>query len=254
MSSSPHRRPLRPGLQWQWNGRLLLCCLLILPLTLTAGFWQLGRAEEKRELLATFAARAQQAPVALTAVDPDADNRYLRVSVSGRPDPGHQFLLDNRLRAGRAGYEVLTPVQLGDGGWVLVNRGWLPRGPSRAALPEIPPLPARANWVGHLHGAASRAPVLGPEEPVAGWPQIVQQPDLELLERRLGRELLPYLVRLERSPGFDTGWITTNLSPAQHQGYAVQWFALSLTLVVLGLVSNSNLIELWRDRRRRRGE
>lgn len=254
MSSSPHRRPQRPRLQWQWNGRLLLCCLLILPLTLAAGFWQLDRAGEKRELLATFAARAQQAPVALTGVDPDADNRYLRVSASGRPDPGHQFLLDNRMRAGRAGYEVLTPVQLGDGGWVLVNRGWLPRGPSRAALPEIPPLPERVDWVGHLHGAASRAPVLGPEQPVAGWPQIVQQPDLELLERRLGRELLPYLVRLERSPGFDTGWITTNLSPAQHQGYAVQWFALSLTLVVLGLVSNSNLIELWRDRRRRRGE
>lgn len=254
MSPSPHRRPQRPRFQWQWNGRLLAFCLIALLLTVTAGFWQLRRAEEKRELLATFAARAQQAPVTLAAVDPHADNRYLRVSISGRPDRQHQFLLDNRMRGGRAGYEVLTPVQLGDGGWVLVNRGWLPRGPSRASLPELPPLPEQVDWIGYLHAAASRAPVLGPEEPVAGWPHVVQQPDIELLERRLGRKLFPYPVRLERSPGFDTSWITTNLSPARHQGYAVQWFGLSLALMVLGLLSNSNLTELWRGRRRRHGE
>ena len=254
MSSSPHRWPERSRFQWQWNGKLLLCCLLVLPLTLAAGFWQLRRAEEKRELLAVFAARAQQAPVTLTAVDPDADNRYLRVSVSGKPDGQHQFLLDNRMRNGRAGYEVLTPVQLGDGTWVLVNRGWLPRGPNRTALPELAPLPEQVSWIGYLHSGASRAPVLGPEEPISGWPQVVQQPDIELLERRLGRDLFPYRVRLERSPGFDTSWITTNLPPAQHQGYAVQWFGLSLALMVLGLFSNSNLSELWRGRRGGHGE
>ncbi len=232
----------------------MVFCLIALLLTVTAGFWQLRRAEEKRELLAVFAARAQQKPVMLAEVDPDADNRYLRVSVSGRPDRQHQFLLDNRMRDGRAGYEVLTPVQFSDGVWVLVNRGWLPRGPSRTSLPELPLLPEQVHWVGFLHSSASQALVLGPEEPIAGWPQIVQQPDLELLERRLDREFFPYRVRLENSPGFDTGWITVNLSPAQHQGYAVQWFGLSLTLMVLGLFSNSNLIELWRARRRRHGE
>jgi cytochrome oxidase assembly protein ShyY1 len=110
------------------------------------------------------------------------------------------------------------------------------------------------DWVGYLHATASQAPVLGSEEPVSGWPQVVQQPDIELLERRLGRELFPYRVRLEHSPGFDTGWITTNLSPAQHQGYAVQWFSLSIALMVLGVLSNSNLVELWRARRGVAGE
>ncbi len=38
----------------------------------------------------------------------------------------HQFLLDNMTHAGRAGYEVLTPLLLDDGRVLLVNRGWLP--------------------------------------------------------------------------------------------------------------------------------
>lgn len=239
-------------MQWQWNGPLLAFCLIALPLTLAAGCWQLRRAEEKRELLAAFDARAQQAPVALAEVDPAADHRYLRVSVAGRPDQRRQFLLDNRMRDGRAGYEVLTPVQFAERRWVLVNRGWLPRGVDRTRLPDIPRLADRVALVGQLHPLASGALVLGPEDPAAGWPQVIQQSDPQLLEQRLGVSLFPYQVRLEDSPGFVTGWVTTSLSPAQHRGYAVQWFALAVALVVLGLFANSNLPEWLRSVRRRR--
>jgi len=51
-------------LQWQWNSPLLVFCLIALPLTVTAGCWQLRRAEQKRELLAAFDARAAQSPIA----------------------------------------------------------------------------------------------------------------------------------------------------------------------------------------------
>lgn len=241
-------------MQWQWNARLLIFCLIALPLTVTAGFWQLRRAAEKQALLADFDARAGQTPVALAGVDPNADNRYLRVSVSGMPDQQHQFLLDNRVRDGRAGYEVLTPVQFADQRWVLVNRGWLPRGVERARLPDIPMLADRVALTGHLYPLESRVPVLGPEDPAIGWPQVVQQPDPQLLAGRLGFPLFPYQVRLEDSPGFVTGWITTSLSPAQHRGYAVQWFGLSSVLIVLGLLGNSNFPEWWRARRRQCGD
>ena len=51
----------------------------------------------------------------------------------GAYDPAHQILIDNMSNAeGRAGYYVITPFALRGGGWILVNRGWVPVGASRA--------------------------------------------------------------------------------------------------------------------------
>src|SRR6185312_11348887 len=63
--------------------------------------------------------------------------RFQRVSVAGRYDAMYQFLLDNRINEGRAGYEVLTPLDLDDGRTVLVNRGWVPFSGYREKLPDV---------------------------------------------------------------------------------------------------------------------
>src|SRR5687768_2143218 len=79
------------------------------------GNWQSGRAEEKRT-----AARVE------------------RVVVRGQFLHQHTLLLDNRLRQGRPGYEVLTPLALEDGRThVLVNRGWVAAGASRDTPPAV---------------------------------------------------------------------------------------------------------------------
>ena len=251
MPLGPHRGSEAPRFQWHWNVKLIALCSALLPLTVAAGFWQLGRADEKRQLLATYEQRQRLDPVALTTVDPLADNQHLRVVVTGWPDQAHQFLVDNRLRRGRAGYEILLPVRFAKDGWLLVNRGWLPRAAGPDRIPEIPPVAESLTLVGYLYRASGVAPVLGPEEPAAGWPQVIQQPEPELLAGRLGRELFPYQLRLEESPGFDADWPVAGLSPEQHLGYAVQWFGLSAVVVVLGVISNSNFPEWWRARRRR---
>ena len=49
-----------------------------------------------------------------------------------------QILIDNMVNGERAGYFVITPFALQGGGWVLVNRGWVPLGASRAERPAIP--------------------------------------------------------------------------------------------------------------------
>ncbi len=53
------------------------------------------------------------------------------VEVAGRYDAGRQILIDNRVHAGRAGYHVVTPLVIEDGRAVLVNRGFVPAGPTR---------------------------------------------------------------------------------------------------------------------------
>ncbi|MGE3297215.1 MAG: SURF1 family protein [Porticoccaceae bacterium] len=235
-----------PRFQWRLNGKLLLFSLPLLPIVLGLGGWQLQRADEKRALLATYESRRQHVPVPMAAITAGSDNLYIRVRIDGVPDVEHQFLLDNRMRGGRAGFEVLTPVALDTGGWVLVNRGWLPAGATRAQLPDIPPAPTQVRWIGYLYRVPGKPLVLGREEPAAGWPRVVQQIDRMQLERHLGRALFPDVVRLEASPGLDTGWMMVNLTPQQHLGYAVQWFALATALAILTFVTNSNIAEVLR--------
>lgn len=244
MPSDPQKYS-RPRLQWRPNGRLLLFFLPLLPITLGLGFWQLQRADQKRELLATYESRRQSAPIPVTSVDQGSEHLYVRVEVDGVPDTGHQFLLDNRMRNGRPGFEVLTPVALADGTWVLVNRGWIAAGATRAQLPDIPPLAERVHWVGYLYQVPGKPLILGGDE-AAGWPQVVEQIDRAQLERRLGHPLFTDVVRLEHSPGLDTTWAMVNLPPEQHIGYAVQWFAMAAALAILLVVTNSNLAEWWR--------
>ena len=76
----------------------------------------------------------------MTAPPSDADRESLRfreAELRGEYVPGRQFLLDNMVHDGVAGYHVLTPWRADGGGWVLVNRGWVPAHPDRAVLPSV---------------------------------------------------------------------------------------------------------------------
>ncbi len=92
-------------------GRASTCAtLLLLPLLLTLGFWQLDRARQKAELQTAFAERFQLPPTPLAEVDPaDSANRYRRVIAAGRYDNAHQLLLDNQVRDGSPNPEKSTP-------------------------------------------------------------------------------------------------------------------------------------------------
>ena len=99
------------------------------------GFWQLDRAAGKEERQAAFEA-ARGTVLDETSLDGEI-REFARVHLEGRYDPSHQFLQDNRTHQGRPGYYVLTPFRISSRGAVLVNRGWVPAGPDRTALPEI---------------------------------------------------------------------------------------------------------------------
>ncbi len=95
--------------------------------------WQLGRAEEKRVLFAGFA--AGDTPAVVLSPGFATPERYQRVEIMGRYDAARQFLLDNMIEQGRPGFHVLTPLFLNDGSMVIVNRGWVPLGPTAAPFP-----------------------------------------------------------------------------------------------------------------------
>lgn len=206
---------------------------------LGAGFWQLSRAEDKRLLLAGFDAGARAQAVAPPGPMESTETfRYRPIRAEGRFDPEHQILLDARTRDGKAGYEVLTPL-VRSGQAILVNRGWVPANPDRRQLPEIA-VGRQLRQVSGLLDQLPRAALAMEPGAATGWPRIMLFPAAADISAALNYPVADYQLLLDPAEpdGYRRDWRPALMSPAQHLGYAVQWFALAAALVVLYAVLN----------------
>ncbi|MGV3592048.1 MAG: SURF1 family protein [Gammaproteobacteria bacterium] len=226
--------------QFRFDWKLTLLTALLLPLLLSLGFWQLRREQEKLQLQEQYAAREREAPMPLAALDLDSDLQYRRVEFSGEYDNAHTFLLDNRIHQGQVGFDAITPVLTQSGDVVLVNRGWLPQGATRADLPEPEAIEGLVALQGTVYVPVGSSLVLGATEETTTWPRVVQTLDPPAMAAASGhaeRALFPYSVRLDAgAPGvLVRDWPVISTTPEKHRGYAVQWFAMATMLLGLYL-------------------
>ncbi len=220
--------------------KLTLFTLVMLPLMLRLGFWQLDREQEKIHLQAIYDSRAQMAPVAERDLPPadDVDAlQYLPVRLQGNYDNGKTFLLDNRIVEGRVGYEVITPF-VADTQVFFINRGWTPQGQSREQVPAIEPVRGTQDLVASVYIPLGETLMLAEETPFTGWPRLLQALDGGRMASEAGYEqAYPHVLRLE--PGMagvlTRHWPAINMGPEKHRGYAVQWFAMATMLFCLYL-------------------
>ncbi|MFV0277927.1 MAG: SURF1 family protein [Parahaliea sp.] len=237
-------------LHFDFEWRITLFTLLLLPLLVGLGCWQLQRAGEKRELAAMFEVRQAQAPVPVTALwgeSPEA-LAYRPARARGTFDSQRYLLLDNRVSRGRFGYEVVAILHLSDrDATVLVNRGWVAGDPARRSLPEVNWPRGEQTVSGSVYVAPGKPYLLGPQALDGDWPLVVQSLAAEgmvsTLERRLGQAVWPWSLRIDPAePGaLAADWPLVNTSPAKHTGYAVQWFCMALALLMLFVLRSSNL-------------
>ena len=216
-------------------GRHLVPTLLMMPLLallLWLGTWQVHRAEEKRLQTAAF----ESGGVVATSL-PGEPTRYARVALEGHYLPDKQVLLDNMTHAGRVGFRVLTPFTTTAGTTLLVDRGWVPLGATRAQLPAVG-VDAGPRFLGGRLDELPRAGIDAPPGAGSGWPRVLNYPALPTLEQAIGLPLYPRLVLLDAAAtdGYLRDWQPTGLSYERHLGYAVQWYALAATLAVLYVV------------------
>lgn len=243
----------RLAFDFEW--RITLFTLLLLPLLISLGFWQLQRAEEKAALALAFERQQASPPAPLTSLvgAPAAELAYRPVVLRGRYIAGRDLLLDNRTRGGRYGNEVLSVFELENGSLALVNRGWLPADPARRVLPEVPAVPGESLTVTGSVYVAPGEPYLLADQPLAeAWPQRIQAVEMDKVAALLDEPLFPYPVRVNAGePGaLQADWQVINASPARHRGYAVQWFSMAAVLALLYLLRSTNLWQMMRDSRR----
>ena len=216
--------------------------LILLPLLIYLGLWQLQRADEKRALMAQATA-GKHSTLALTAATASQLSRYQQVQTQGRFDTAHQVLLDNMpSKEGHPGYRVLTPLRLADQSIVLVDRGWLPLGSNRQQLPQL----TVDEQPRTLTGMLDVLPQPGVRAGTAGvtpdsWPQVLNYPRYAELQQLYGPQLQARVILLDAAApdGFERVWqINVGFGPERHLGYAVQWFALAAAVLIIYVVVN----------------
>jgi surfeit locus 1 family protein len=197
------------------------------------GNWQARRAEEKRALGAQLAAAMGAPPVEISSGPVDgAALVFKRVAATGRYLDEYTVFLDNKLRRGRPGYEVVTPLRL-DGMHVLVNRGWVAAGRTREVLPKVP-APAGAVRVEGL--ALARLPHALSAGPATG--KVRQNLELDAFARETGLRLQPIVIQQYSAAddGLLRDWPRPDAGVEKHESYELQWYSLAALAVVLLLV------------------
>ena len=218
-----------------------------------AGRWQLGRMHEKEAMLAAAAKALDQAtpqPL-LLASDRGRAAAYDWALGQGRI-ANTTLWLDNQQREGRSGvrmYCVLFPdegVQP-----MLVDAGWWPLDGRRT----LPVFGCPAGDAQTVRGLLAPPPSTGiahgePLAPNGDARWLAARLDLPAIEAalKLSTGLAPRVLRLDpqRAPADagvmlapgerDLDILANTLTPDRHLGYAVQWFGLAISVLVVALV------------------
>ncbi|MEU7177656.1 MULTISPECIES: SURF1 family protein [Streptomyces] len=127
---------------------LTLVGLVLIPVMIKLGYWQLHRHEHKVAQNQLIAANLAARPVPVTDLTAPGralprDDMWRRVTATGTYDTAHEVVVRRRTAADEQsiGSYVLTPLLLGNGETVLINRGWIPAGNDLTKYPDVPPAP-----------------------------------------------------------------------------------------------------------------
>jgi surfeit locus 1 family protein len=224
--------------------------LLTLAILLALGTWQVNRLAWKEELIATIEERVKAEPRPLTDIETrhatTRDVDYWPIAVSGtfHHEGERHYLATWR---GNSGFHVITPLELADGRFLFVNRGFVPYDRKDPATRPEGQIEGEVEIVGLSRAAEYEKPSFivpdnDPAKNVFYWKDIEQMADSAGLAEAT---VLPFLVDAGDAAnpgGLPVGGVTRIEMPNNHLQYAVTWYGLALTLV---LVAGA---WLWRNR------
>ncbi len=203
------------------------------------GLWQVGRGEEKQRLQDRYDAMAKEPAVAMPETPVAADDyRYRRVEAEGVYEPRYMILLDNRIRRGRVGYEVVMPLRLGESPvHLLVNRGWVPAGQTRDDLPEVQTPSERVK----ISGVA-----VVPTDKILELSEITREgkvwENLVLDRYRVAFPVEIQPVVLQQTSEADDGlvreWERPDAGVVKHQARAFTWFVIGAVVFAIWMGLN----------------
>jgi len=208
-------------------------------ITALLGSWQLERAAEKAQLQARVDQASGQEPIRVGAAPLEpASVEYRTVEASGTFNADATVYVDNRTRNGVPGYEIVTPLRIGDSvRYVLIKRGWIDAGASRSQLPLVATpsgtvtvrgiaLPGNPR-VFELSGRVQLGPL---------WENIT----VDRYRTAYGLDLQPVVIQQTNDTGdaLARDWRRPDTGVNRHRAYALQWFTMCAAIAVIYVVLN----------------
>jgi len=233
-------------LNYQFKPRLIptVATLLILPLLMSLGIWQANKADKKQQMQQAFDQRASEDLMhigsELVAVE---SMRYRHIEARGYYEPAYQILIDNQIYKGQAGYHVITPLHIsGSDMRILVNRGWVPVGSDRNVLPVIDTPKNEVAVSGFAHDPSGKyLELVHVEHDRNTWQIVWQNLNLDIYKQSVPFALQPVTLLLDSknsAGGYVRDWPKPSSGMEVNRGYAVQWYLMSIALVIIYIVTN----------------
>ncbi len=222
------------GFRFSMPASLIVATLALL---ISLGFWQLDRANEKREIENQIA-RANSGDVELiNSVEFLKEKEYYHVRLQGAYIDDKQFIYDNQIVDQISGYYVLTPFVLkGDSKAFLINRGFIPWNGRRDKLADID-VGAKLTEVKVQISKPVRRMELEESKTTGEFPVLIQTLDLDEMSNTASLDLASVIGLLspESDSGFVRQWEPYTGSIERHVGYAIQWFLMAFVLAFIGI-------------------
>lgn len=221
------------------NWSMIILAALFVLLFTRLGFWQIHRADEKKQMLAAQAVHVAQAPVKWDPAQ-KLPLQYQRVSLKGNY-LSTIFLLDNQHHHHQFGYDVLSPLLLDDGSVVIIDRGWIPGDNTRRSFPKVDSPEGVIELQGSVYFPSKNQWLLGPAlEEKENNITVLERMDAKLLRKILQKKVYPFIIRLDKHDvyGFVREWAIVSMPPERHLAYALQWFAMALVILIIFVALN----------------
>ena len=189
------------------------------------GTWQIIRLNWKNNLILEIENSLKNPPVELAQ---SKKENFLKIKTSGSIDFDKQIYLYNLNESGTPGIEVINPIMIGDENF-LINRGWIPF--EKKGTQEINVFDQK-NIIGTLK-LQGRKNIFKPDNDLDEnyWFSL----NREDIFKFTGKNFSKYIIYLEGNYQLPRPKkLTANISN-NHQKYAITWFSLALSILLLYL-------------------
>lgn len=210
-----------------------ICAFITL---ITLGTWQVQRLKWKLNLISEVEIKTSLPPSPLPEYTKDLEKlQYSKIALQGHflNDKEIHLFTGQKVFKGDSGYDILTPMQLSDGRFVLVDRGWIPSDIKSAEKRPETIINGDIKLTGMFHKGEEKGRFI-PENDVKNnlWFTI----KMDEISAVTGLPLGSFYIRALENPS-DTKYPIPGDEKIEyrndHLQYAITWYSLAIILLVI---------------------